>query len=269
MLTSPKQHLLKTKDSQKAFPHFNVNNLEMVKAVVETVEQLDQPTFIAVTENAIEYAGFDYLVNIIKTAGEQTKTDLFLHLDHGRSSKIIKRVIEAGFNSIMYDGSSLSVEDNIAKTKEIKQMIGEKDVVLEAEIGHVGRQVGNRNLLSQPAQVKNFVAETEIDMVAVSVGTIHGIVKNQKIDYGLLKEIREIVDIPLVMHGCSGLAKKEMIKLVKNGANKFNFDSELRQAFMDGLRENIDQSDPRRALTGSMMEMGEVVKEKINWLRNT
>ncbi len=267
-LISPKKHLEEAKSNFTALPHFNVNNLEMVKSVVEVVNEKSQPAFLAITENAIKYAGFEYLVDIVKTAGKLSKTDLFLHLDHGKSKSVIKKAIEAGFNSIMYDGSSLPESENIAKTKEIKKMIGEKDTVLEAEIGHVGKLSGDEGLLSQPEDVEEFIKQTNADTIAVSIGSVHGIVKDQQLDFKRLEEIREKVDVPLVIHGCSGLEEKEIKKLVASGANKFNFDSEIRAAFMEGLRENINESDPRRVLSASMMEMKEVIKQKINWVNN-
>jgi ketose-bisphosphate aldolase len=267
MLVSPQKGFKKLVRNKEALAHFNVNNLEMVKAVSETAEKMNQSVFIAVTENAIEYAGFDYLINIIKTAGKESSTDLYLHLDHGKSASIIKRAIKSGFNSIMYDGSSLPIAENIAKTKEIKQLIGTREIVLEAEIGHVGKLTDeDRGMLSQPKEVREFVKKTGADMVAVSVGTVHGIVKDQKIDFGLLAEIRSSVDLPLVIHGCSGLSQDQVRRLIDHGGNKFNFDSEIRAAFMNGLRENISESDPRRALSASMTEMRTVVEQKLNWL---
>jgi len=265
-LVSPKSQLEEVRKNFKAIPHFNVNNLEMVKSVVEVVEKENQPAFLAVTENAIRYAGFDYLINIVRTAGELSKIDLFLHLDHGKSRNVIIKAIENGFNSIMYDGSSLPFEKNITKTKEFKEKIGNQDIALEAEIGHVGKVTGDEGFLSQPDKVVEFVQKTKVDMLAVSIGTVHGLVKDQQLDYQRLREIREKVDIPLVIHGCSGLEQKDISSLVFNGANKFNFDSEIRAAFMEGLRENINEPDPRRALSASMMEMKEVIGQKIDWL---
>jgi ketose-bisphosphate aldolase len=194
--------------------------------------------------------------------------DLYLHLDHGKSFKIIEKAIEYDFDSIMYDGSSLPKNENIAKTRQVKEMIGSREIVLEAELGHVGRQVDDDGLLSNPEDADDFAQKTEVDLLAVSIGSVHGIVKNQDLDYDRLAQIREQVDIPLVIHGCSGLDNVQIKKLVEGGANKFNIDSEIRKAFMDGLRENVKESDPRRALGASIMEMKEVVKDKIEVISN-
>jgi len=240
----------------------------MVKAVAGAADELDQPAMIAITENAIAYAGFEYLVNIIKTAQKLASVDLYIHLDHGKSFKIIEKAIEYDFDSIMYDGSSLPENENITKTKQVKEMIGTKEIVLEAELGHVGRQVDDESLLSNLEDVDDFAQKTKVDLLAVSIGSVHGIVKNQDLDYDLLAQVRKQVDIPLVIHGCSGLGNNQIKKLIDSGGNKFNIDSEIRKAFMDGLRENVNESDPRRALSASIMEMEEVVKDKIEIISN-
>lgn len=264
MLKNPKEIYQKKKQENGALGHFNVNNLEMVKAVTQAAETKDEPIFVAVTETALSYAGFDYLVNLVKTAGKVAKTDIFLHLDHGKSLKMIERCIEAGFNSIMYDGSSLPFEENIEETNKVSEMIEDKDISLEAELGHVGRQGDETEILTDPRDVEAFVKETDIDSLAVAVGTIHGSVEDMQLDYGRLKKISNITVRPIVIHGGSGLSGEQIKKLVKHGANKFNFDSDIRLAFMDGFKKHVDETDPRRPLGAAIKDMQAVVEEKID-----
>jgi len=263
MLKNPKPFLEKAQKENKALAHFNINNLEMVKAVSEGAESQNQPIFIAVTETAIEYAGLDYLVNLVKTASEQVKVDTFLHLDHGKSLKTVERAVEKGFTSIMFDGSALPLTENIAQTREARKIIGDRDICLEAELGHVGRQDDQTEILTDPQTVVEFISQTTIDSLAVAVGTVHGPVKNMDLDYQRLKEIDQSTSVPLVIHGGSGLKPEQIEKLKKNGANKINIDSEIRLAFMRGIKQQIAEIDPRRGLRAAMNEMRTVVEEKI------
>lgn len=268
MLTDPKKHLKKAVARNSALAHFNVSNLETVRVVAETADRLKEPVFIAVTENALSYAGFNYLVGLIKTAGQETETDLFLHLDHGRDISVIKEAVKAGFTSIMFDGSALPLTENISQTKRIKRFIKDRPIALEAEIGHVGRLKGDSKSLTDPAEVGKFVQETKVDSLAVSIGTVHGYVKKQCLDFQRLKEIRSQINTPLVIHGCSGLDDEQIKKLINAGANKLNIDSALRLAFMTALKEKIEVNDPRKALTAAMAKMSIVVSDKIKLIRS-
>ncbi len=264
MLKNPKEIYEKKKKENGALGHFNVNNLEMVKAITKAAENKDRPVFVALTETALSYGGFEYLVNLVKTAGKITRTDIFLHLDHGKSLKTIEKCVKAGFNSIMFDGSSLPFKENVKETNKVSQMIADKDISLEAELGHVGRHGDETEILTESEDVETFVKKTDIDSLAVAVGTIHGSVKNMQLDYKRLKKISDITDKPIVIHGGSGLSDKQIKKLIECGANKFNFDSDIRLAFMEGFKRHTDETDPRRPLTAAMKEIQRVVEEKID-----
>ncbi len=262
MIKNPKSYLEEAQEKNTALAHFNINNLEMLKAVTEGAESQHKPIFVAITETAIDYAGFDYLVDLVRTAAKLVEVDLFLHLDHGKSLKTIEQANKNGFSSIMFDGSSLPLKENIEQTKRAREIVSNK-ICLEAELGHVGREDDESGILTDPEEAVQFVNETQIDSLAVSIGTIHGQVENQELDYQRLKKIDQSIDLPLVIHGSSGLTDDQIEKLKENGANKFNTDTEIRLAFMRGIKQYINEIDPRRALRAAMKEMRTVVEDKI------
>jgi len=263
MIKNPKQALEQAREQGKALAHFNINNLEMVKAVTQAAEGQAQPVFLAITENAIKYAGLKYLVCMAQSAAKQVKVDLFLHLDHGKDLGVIKQVIQAGFSSIMFDGSQLSLEENIAQTLKVKELIKDKDIALEAEVGHVHYPGKTETELTEPKQAAEFAEKTKVDSLAVAVGTAHGITKEAVLDLKRLQQIKDLISTPLVIHGCSGLTDQQITDLKQAGASKFNIDSELRAAFVAGLKQEIDAKDPRVILRASMANMRELVRNKI------
>jgi len=263
MIINPKQALEQAREQGRALAHFNINNLEMVKAITQAAQGQDQPVFLAVTENAIKYAGLDLLVSIVQSVAKQIKVDLFLHLDHGKNMEVITKAIESGFSSIMFDGSQLSLEENIAQTIKVKELIKDKDIALEAEIGHVHYPGKTETELTEPKQAAEFAKRTKVDSLAVAVGTIHGLVKQANVDTKRLQEIKALVKVPLVIHGCSGLVDQQLKDLKQAGANKFNFDSEIRAAFIAGIKEKIEEKDPRIMLKAAMTNMREVARHKI------
>jgi len=269
MFLNPIQLLLDAQRKKNAIGHFNIFNMESAKAVVSAIGKAKKPAFVAITETTIRYAGLGCIVGIVK---ELTKAQFnhsgskaILHLDHGKSVETIKRAIEAGFSSVMIDGSALSLEENIELTKQVVKIAHKSEIAVEAELGHVGRvgEIIPKHYLTNPKTAEEFVEKTGVDSLAVAVGTIHGLVTKVKIDFERLRRIRQGVPVPLVIHGGTGLGDVALKDLIEAGATKINIDTALRIAFMRGLRQNITESDPRKPLTSAMDEETILVEDYI------
>lgn len=265
MIISPKQLLIDARREERAIGHFNVFNLESAMAVVGAIEETKKLAFVAITETTIKYAGLEVIVGIIKQLVKKASTDFILHLDHGRNLEIIKNCLRVGFSSVMIDGSALHFEENIELTLNVVNMAHKKNVVVEAELGHVGRvgEIISEGYFTKPSRAKEFIERTNVDSLAVAVGTIHGLVTEMSIDYERLDQISKVVKMPLVIHGGTGLKNEEIKKLISYGVAKINMDTALRIAFMRGLRQNITETDPRKPLTAAMEEEKIAVKNFI------
>lgn len=278
-----------------AVPHFNINNLEMVQAVVKAAVKLNSPVILATSEGALQYAGMNYLFNLVKIAAEENKIPIALHLDHGKDLKIIKQAIKLGYSSVMIDASHEDFNKNVKLTKKVVQWAHKQGVSVEAELGTIGGKedliAGKKIIYTDPDLAKEFVERTGCDFLAVAIGTSHGAYKftgEAKLNLNLLKEIKKKTNIPLVLHGASEVPKS-MVKLaerygadlqgvkgvpntqiklaVQNGINKINTDTDLRIAFTAAVRKVIKQNpaefDPRRILAPARDLIQQVAEERI------
>ena len=268
MLVSSLPLLRKAQKGKYAVGAFNVNNMEMLQAVVNAAEKERAPVIIQTTENAIKYAGLDYLVAMVRVASK-TQLPVALHLDHGKNLETIKKCVKAGYTSVMFDGSKLSLKKNIEMTQKAVKIAGRK-INVEGELGRIGsRKVAiENNFYTDPEEARIFVKRTGITSLAVAIGTKHGFNKGAiKLRFDILKEIRKSVSVPLVLHGSSDLKESEIGKLIKSGICKFNIDSNLRLAFTDALRKNQQEKDPRNMLGPAREAVEKVVREKIRLFR--
>ncbi|MDR0975341.1 MAG: class II fructose-bisphosphate aldolase family protein [Christensenellaceae bacterium] len=275
---------------------FNVNNLEFIKAITEAADELGVPIILQASKGAIRYMGLPYIVALINSARSQVKVPITLHLDHGANFEICKECIDAGFDSVMIDGSDLPLNENIALTKKVCEYAHLKGVKVEGELGAIDgiedEKSGSLNY-TDPAEVLKFANETRVDSLAVSIGTVHGAFKykteNPELRLDILKKINELVpDLPLVLHGASsvlqneiaiinanggeikgalGISEEKLAETKKFGVKKINIDSDLRLAFTAGVREyisaNPSEFDPRKYLGAGMARVKAVVKNKI------
>jgi fructose/tagatose bisphosphate aldolase len=230
MFVNPKELLIDARRKGYALGHFNVFNIEMAKAVINAIVRKEKPAFVAITETTIKYlnlpvAGIANFVRDITKVSNAEKL-VILHLDHGKNLKIIKEALEAGFSSVMIDGSAFHFEENTDITKKVVDLAHTKGVAVDAEI--------------------------------------HGLVTEMNIDFERLKKISSLVKIPLVIHGGTGLKNKDIIGLIREGASKINIDTALRIAFMRGMKQNITEADPRKVLTAGMDEVQIVVENYID-----
>jgi fructose-bisphosphate aldolase class II len=295
MLASTKQILQKAHRENYAVGHFNINNLEIVQGIVQAAVKLKSPIILATSEGALDYAGIEYLYAIVKTASDKYNIPIALHLDHGKDLNVIKKCIELGYSSVMIDASHEDFETNIKLTKQVVQLAHRKNISVEAELGTIGGKedkVHSNNIIYTDAKkAKEFVQRTGCDFLAVAIGTSHGAYKfsgTAKLRIDILKQIKKEVNIPLVLHGASGVpteivkqAQKYGAKLsgvkgvpdsqikiaVKNGINKVNTDTDLRIAFDAAVRKIIKEQpqefDPRHILSPARDLIRKVVEQRI------
>lgn len=276
---------------------FNINNLEILQAIVSAGEAEKSPAIIAVSEGAIQYAGLKNLISLVRAAAEETFIPLSLHLDHGKDMETIRSCIEKGFTSVMIDGSHLEFNENITITKKVVEMAREKGVSVEAELGRLKGIEDNISVpdreayLTDPLAAAEFVKETEVDALAVAIGTSHGAYKfkgEARLDFDRLEKIAKRVEIPLVLHGASGVPKSVLERAERFGAKlsgakgipdesiqkaislgicKINIDTDLRLSFVGAIREVLtlkpEEFDPRKILGPGREAIKQTVQAKM------
>jgi len=253
---------------------FNLNNLEILQAIIQAAEEEKAPVILQASQGGLKYAGLEYIVAMAETAARQVSVPVALNLDHGTSFEQAVKCIRAGFSAVMIDGSHLSFEENIALTKKVVEVAHPSGVSVEGELGRIGGteddiSVSEKDVAyTDPDQAAEFVEKTGVDALAVAIGTAHGVYKGEpKLDFERLAEIRARVDVPLVLHGASGVSDESIQRAVQSGITKINIDTELRQAFShtlkEFLRDNPDEIDPRKLLGPSRDSMREVVRAKM------
>lgn len=255
-LVTSKELLVKAQEGHYAIGAFNVENMEMVQAVVAAAEELKSPVIMQTTPSTIKYADVDYFYANVKVAAEKASVPVVMHLDHGSSFELAMKAYRAGYTSIMIDGSHGTFEENIAVTKKVVDACHPGNIPVEAELGKVGGKEddlegGEGNPYTVPSEAVEFVNATGIDSLAVAIGTAHGVYKGiPKLDVDRLSEIREVVSIPLVLHGTSGVPDDAVRECIKRGICKVNYATDLRIAFSDGVKEvlkaNPDTIDPKK-----------------------
>ena len=274
MLVTGKEILDKAHQGGYAVGAFNINNMEILQSVIAAAEEKRSPVILQTSEGAIKYAGIDYLAAMVHLAAEKASIPVALHLDHGTTYCTIMKCIKYGWTSVMFDGSHLPLDENIAKTNEIIKVAHACDISVEAELGRLGGIEDNISVdekdarLTSPDEAVKFVNETGIDYLAIAIGTAHGKYKGEpKLDFDRLQTIKKLVNIPIVLHGASGVPEASIIKATKLGVNKINIDTDIRVAFTDGVKSVVTTSDvfdPRKVLAPAKVGMTEVVKAKID-----
>lgn len=250
---------------------FNTNNLEVTKAICDAAKNFDLPVLIQTTPGAIEYAGLAQIFNIVSEEIKNSGIKAAIHLDHAKDFDIIKRTIQAGYKSVMFDGSRYSFEENVTLTSKVVDFAHKYGVCVEAEVGVIAAEEGGRlsgkAVYSAPNEVKKFIDLTGIDSIAVSVGNEHGAPEGERIDLELLRQISEVVEIPLVMHGASGLPIGDIREAIGIGVAKFNIDTNIRKAFSTGI-ESSHALDYREAMSDGMGNVQKVVEKYIKIFSN-
>lgn len=270
MLVNSKKMLKKALKNKKAILHFNINNLEWTKIVLEKCNELKTPIILGVSESAIEYMGGYNVVNfMVRSLVYDLKIDIpvCLHLDHGSSFLSCKKAIDAGFTSVMIDASKYDLNTNIKITKQVVNYARKHNVSVETEIG----SLSENNFASINDAVK-LVKQTKVDSLAPAVGNAHGITKEINLNYSLIKEISSETKIPLVLHGATGLSDEQIKMAIENGISKVNINTEFQIVWSNALKtylnENKNIYDPRKIIYSGSEAIKEKIEEKIKILNN-
>jgi fructose-bisphosphate aldolase class II len=296
MLVTNKDLMVPARKNGYAISAFNVQNLESTSAIAEAATEEKSPVIMQITPSVIKYAGLAYISNLVKTAAQLAPVPIAMHLDHGEDFETAAKCIDAGFTSVMIDGSFLKFEENVALAKRVVSVAHPKGVSVEAELGKLAgveeRSVEEKEaILTDPETAVEFVEKTGVDTLAVAIGTSHGAYKfksEAKLDLERLKIISKKVSVPLVLHGASsvpqwivekankfgaelsgakGIPEEELRKAILLGIAKINIDTDLRLAFTATVREVLASSpkefDPRKILGPAKAAMKEVAKGKM------
>ena len=272
MLVTTKEMLLKAQEGNYAVGAFNVENMEMVMAVIAAAEELNAPVIMQTTPSTVKYAGLDYYLANVATAAKNAKVPVAMHLDHGSSFSLAMQALRQGYTSIMIDGSHSVFEENIAITKSVVDACKPSNIPVEAELGKVGGKEddldGGDGGYTDPKEALEFVQKTGVNSLAVAIGTAHGVYKGEpKLDLDRLVEIRKIVDVPLVLHRASGLSEEAVKESIKRGICKVNFATELRIAYTDGVKELLEEKpetiDPKKYGLVGIEKVKELVKNRM------
>lgn len=273
MLTHYKELIARAYKERWAIGAFNTSNLEITQGIIEAAEELKSPVIVNASEKAIDYAGLHELTALIREMANQVRVPVIINLDHGRSYEIAERCAAAGFTALMRDASSMPLEKNIEETKRVVQLGHRNGVGVEGELGAImGKEdyiEGVKDVVyTDPEEALRFVQETGVDLLAVAVGTAHGRIKGEKLNPEVLKAIRDsIKGTPLVLHGASGTPYEDITRAISLGVVKINIDTDLRYAFSEALRKNLQDNvsayDPRGILGPAKDAVKKAVKEKI------
>ena len=297
-LVNSKEMFQKSMRENFAIGAFNVNNMEIIQAIVSAAQKQNSPVILQASSGAIKYAKINYLMKMLEAAVEETNIPIVIHLDHGSNFEICKECIDAGFTSVMIDGSKYSFEENIKLTKQVVDYAHSRGVVVEAELGQLAGIEDDVNVseddakYTDPNQAKEFVERTGCDSLAIAIGTSHGAYKfkgEAKLRFDILKEIKEKnPNTPIVLHGAStviseliemcnkyggdipgakGVPDEILQEASRSGVSKINVDTDLRLAMTGSIRkvfaEDPSAFDPRKYLTPARDKVQEIVEHKI------
>jgi fructose-bisphosphate aldolase class II len=277
-----REAVAKAREEGVAIGHFNVSTLDGAFAVADAAQDLRVPVIIGVSEGERDYTGVRTIAAAVKSMRDERGQEIFLNADHTYTFERVKEAIDAGFDSVIFDGAKLSLEDNIEITRKCVEYAraSGRDVVIEGELGYIGQSskvldsipagaAVTEDMMTKPEDAARFIRETGADMLAPAVGNIHGIVRggDPALNTKLVKRIAEAVDVPLVLHGASGNTADDIEKCVKNGIAIVHVNTELRLAYraalVKSLSENPDEVAPYKYLRPAKLAMQRVAAEKL------
>jgi len=243
MLTSLKPFTTETAYMRKAVPGFNIFGYEDAKAVIEAAEEIGAPAILMTNKDCIEHIPLESLVGLLRPMAVKAKVPVCIHLDHAKSEELVKEAIEAGYTSVMFDGSALPIDENISRTRSIVEFAKKYNVSVEGEIGSVAYSDRNfevPTIFTDPEEAYLFAKESGVDLMAVSVGTLHRMQLQQaKIQYERLEAIQKKTKIPLVIHGATGVSDEDLLRMIGYNIAKFNIGTALRIEFGRALRDEV------------------------------
>ncbi|NMC27171.1 MAG: class II fructose-1,6-bisphosphate aldolase [Syntrophomonadaceae bacterium] len=275
MALVPVTELLQRADREGyAVGAFNANNMEIVQAIITAAEKEQAPVIMQASQGAIKYAGLEFITGMVKIAADAARVPVALHLDHGTDFDQVVKCIRSGFTSIMYDGSKLPLEENIAVTNKVLEITRPIGVSVEAELGKIGGteddiHVSDREaMFTDPEEARYFVEKTGVESLAIAIGTAHGQYKGEpQLDFARLEKIKKLVRIPIVLHGSSGVPDEAVRRAISLGVCKVNIDTNIREAFVWEMRRRIEadptEIDPRKLLGPARDAAIAIIREKI------
>lgn len=267
-----KKMLLDAQKGGYAVGAFNVENMEMVKAVIAAAEELNAPVMLQTTPSTVKYGSLETYAAIVAAEAKKATVPVCLHLDHGNSYELAMAAIEAGYSSVMIDGSHESLENNIAITKKVVEDAEKKEIPVEAELGKVGGKEDDleaeADMNTDPIEAKQFVDRTRVSSLAIAIGTAHGFYAGTPVlDKERVSEIKALVSVPLVLHGASGLSNEEIKECVNRGMCKVNFATELRVAYTDAVKRLLEEKpetfDPKKIGEVGMLAVKELAVNRM------
>jgi 6-phospho-5-dehydro-2-deoxy-D-gluconate aldolase len=274
MLVSMTEMLKKALNEKYAVGQFNINNLEWTKAILETAQENNSPVILGVSEGAAKYmGGFKTVTGMVNglVEGLNITVPVAIHLDHGQTFESCKNAIDAGFTSVMIDGSHHSIDENIKMSQEVVEYAHSRNVSVEAEVGTVGGDedgvIGGINY-ANPAECKRIVEEANIDALAAALGSVHGPYKGEPVlGFDEMEEISKLTNAPLVLHGGSGIPEEQIKKAIERGHAKINVNTECQIEFTAATKSFFESGneayDPRKVLAPGVEAIKKVVKQKM------
>ena len=271
-LVTSKEMLLDAQRGNYAVGAFNAENMEMVKAIIQAAEELKAPVMIQTTPSTVKYGTLETFFGIVSAEAAKATVPVCLHLDHGSSFELAMQAIKAGYTSVMIDGSHEDFEGNVAISKKVADVANALNIPVEAELGKVGGKEddleADADTNTDPQEAKEFVERTGITSLAVAIGTAHGFYAGTPVlDKERVSEIRKVVDVPLVLHGASGLGDEDVRECVERGMCKVNFATELRVAYTDAVKKLLEEKpetyDPKKLGVVGIEAVKEVVKSRM------
>lgn len=271
LVTSEKM-LLDAQKGNYAVGAFNVENMEMVKAVIQAAEELSAPVMLQTTPSTVKYGTLETFYGMVAAEAKKATVPVCLHLDHGNSFDLAVKAMKAGYTSVMIDGSHEDFEQNVAVSAKVAEVAKAYGIPVEAELGKVGGKEddleADADTNTDPQEAKEFVERTGVTSLAVAIGTAHGFYAGTPVlDKERVSEIKKVVSVPLVLHGASGLSDEDVKECVSRGMCKVNFATELRVAYTDAckklLAEKPETFDPKKLGVVGMEAVKELVKERM------
>lgn len=277
-----REYIKEAEEKNVAIGHFNISNLEAFHGVYNMAKKLNVPVIIGLSEGEEDFVGREEAIGMIKEIRVKENFPIFLNADHHYSFERIKLAVDAGFDSVIFDGAKLSFEENVKITKQcadyahkvIKET--ERDILVEAEFGYIGSGSNIKDtipegagILTKPEEAKKFTELTGIDMLAPSVGSIHGLIKSGKphINGELVAEIRKSAGVPLVLHGGSGLRDEDFTTAIKSGISIIHISTEIRLAYDEALKksfiDNPNETTPYKILQPAVDAIEKIVEARL------
>lgn len=263
-LVNLKAVLQKAQEGNYAVCAFNIENMEMAQAIISAAEEYRSPVILQTTPSTLRYAEPELFFAIVNALAQQTDVPVVMHLDHGDSFELTSKAFRSGYTSVMIDGSKLPLQENVMLTKAVVSMCHPAGVSVEAEIGCIGGKEDDLmgdNMYTVPEEAKFLAEQTRVDALAVAIGTAHGVYKSKPVlNMERLKEIRALVDAPLVLHGTSGISDAVVRECIANGICKVNYATDLRIAFTHGANRVLEDKavyDPKKYMAEGRKEVKE------------